>query len=167
MVKHDDSRLKCSFCGKTQDQVKKLIAGPEVYICDECVELCNEILDEEFFENKDKEKGEGAEKSPTDLTNIPKSRHISTKTSSDRMTQKKCCQSLFTTIINVLRIMQKAMIQVLKSKKVIFCWLGLPVPEKRSLRKRWQKCLMCPLRLLTRLRSQKQAMWVMMLKISS
>lgn len=76
MVKHDDSRLKCSFCGKTQDQVKKLIAGPEVYICDECVELCNEILDEEFFENKDKEKGEGAEKSPTNLTNIPKPHEI-------------------------------------------------------------------------------------------
>ncbi len=55
MPKHDDSRLKCSFCGKSQDQVKKLIAGPEVYICDECVELCNEILDEEFFESKDKE----------------------------------------------------------------------------------------------------------------
>jgi len=61
MPKHDDSRLKCSFCGKSQDQVKKLIAGPEVYICDECVELCNQILDEEFFENKDKEGGEGAE----------------------------------------------------------------------------------------------------------
>lgn len=59
MPKHDDSRLKCSFCGKSQDQVKKLIAGPEVYICDECVELCNEILDEEFFENKDKEGEEG------------------------------------------------------------------------------------------------------------
>lgn len=55
MSKHDDSRLKCSFCGKTQDQVKKLIAGPEVYICDECVELCNEILDEEFFEGKGKD----------------------------------------------------------------------------------------------------------------
>lgn len=55
MANHDDSRLKCSFCGKTQDQVKKLIAGPEVYICDECVELCNEILDEEFFEGKEKE----------------------------------------------------------------------------------------------------------------
>lgn len=55
MANLDDSRLKCSFCGKTQDQVKKLIAGPEVYICDECVELCNEILDEEFFEGKDKE----------------------------------------------------------------------------------------------------------------
>ena len=60
MPKHDDSRLKCSFCGKTQDQVKKLIAGPEVYICDECVELCNEILDEEFFETKDKEVEENA-----------------------------------------------------------------------------------------------------------
>ena len=55
MATHDDSRLKCSFCGKSQDQVKKLIAGPDVYICDECVELCNEILDEEFFEGKDKE----------------------------------------------------------------------------------------------------------------
>ncbi len=63
MQKHDDSRLKCSFCGKTQDQVKKLIAGPEVYICDECVELCNEILDEEFFEGKEKDdKGEKGEK---------------------------------------------------------------------------------------------------------
>ena len=61
MPKHDDSRLKCSFCGKSQDQVKKLIAGPEVYICDECVELCNEILDEEFFESKDKENSGGDE----------------------------------------------------------------------------------------------------------
>ena len=64
MPKHDD-KLKCSFCGKTQDQVKKLIAGPEVYICDECVELCNEILDEEFFDQKDKEgsvEGENPEK---------------------------------------------------------------------------------------------------------
>lgn len=65
MPKHDDDKLKCSFCGKTQDQVKKLIAGPEVYICDECVELCNEILDEEFFESKEKEgsaEGENLEK---------------------------------------------------------------------------------------------------------
>lgn len=58
MVNRDENRLKCSFCGKTQDQVKKLIAGPEVYICDECVELCNEILDEEFFEGKEKSKEE-------------------------------------------------------------------------------------------------------------
>ncbi|MGK7895844.1 MAG: ATP-dependent protease ATP-binding subunit ClpX, partial [Xenococcus sp. (in: cyanobacteria)] len=45
-----DSHLKCSFCGKSQEQVRKLIAGPGVYICDECVELCNEILDEELID---------------------------------------------------------------------------------------------------------------------
>lgn len=43
-----DAHLKCSFCGKSQEQVRKLIAGPGVYICDECVDLCNEILDEEL-----------------------------------------------------------------------------------------------------------------------
>ena len=42
--------LKCSFCGKSQKQVKKLIAGPGVYICDECIDLCNEIIEEEFAE---------------------------------------------------------------------------------------------------------------------
>ncbi|GBD29961.1 ATP-dependent Clp protease ATP-binding subunit ClpX [bacterium HR32] len=42
-------RLKCSFCGKGQEQVRKLVAGPGVYICDECIELCNEILEEEIY----------------------------------------------------------------------------------------------------------------------
>jgi ATP-dependent Clp protease ATP-binding subunit ClpX len=45
--------LKCSFCGKTQKQVKKLIAGPGVYICDECIDLCNEIIEEELAEGGD------------------------------------------------------------------------------------------------------------------
>ncbi len=45
--------LKCSFCGKSQKQVKKLIAGPAIYICDECIELCNEIIEEEFSEASD------------------------------------------------------------------------------------------------------------------
>jgi ATP-dependent Clp protease ATP-binding subunit ClpX len=49
MAKYD-SHLKCSFCGKSQEQVRKLIAGPGVYICDECVDLCNEILDEELVD---------------------------------------------------------------------------------------------------------------------
>jgi ATP-dependent Clp protease ATP-binding subunit ClpX len=44
----DRGQLKCSFCGKNQEQVKKLIAGPGVYICDECIELCNEIIEEEL-----------------------------------------------------------------------------------------------------------------------
>ena len=45
--------LKCSFCGKSQKQVKKLIAGPGVYICDECIDLCNEIIEEELAEGTD------------------------------------------------------------------------------------------------------------------
>ncbi len=45
--------LKCSFCGKSQKQVKKLIAGPGVYICDECIDLCNEIIEEELAESSD------------------------------------------------------------------------------------------------------------------
>ena len=57
--------LKCSFCGKSQKQVKKLIAGPGVYICDECIELCNEIIEEEL--------SEGAE---LQLDQLPKPREI-------------------------------------------------------------------------------------------
>ncbi len=64
----DKGQLKCSFCGKTQDQVRKLVAGPGVYICDECIELCNEIVEEELgddeeFELKDIPK-------PTEIKNI-------------------------------------------------------------------------------------------------
>ena len=47
-----DAHLKCSFCGKSQDQVRKLIAGPGVYICDECIDLCTEILDEELVDSQ-------------------------------------------------------------------------------------------------------------------
>ncbi|WP_127130657.1 ATP-dependent Clp protease ATP-binding subunit ClpX [Georgenia sp. SYP-B2076] len=57
--------LKCSFCGKSQKQVKKLIAGPGVYICDECIDLCNEIIDEEL-----------AESSELGLVDLPKPKEI-------------------------------------------------------------------------------------------
>lgn len=50
--------LKCSFCGKSQKQVKKLIAGPGVYICDECIDLCNEIIEEELAEASDVDFGD-------------------------------------------------------------------------------------------------------------
>lgn len=50
--------LKCSFCGKSQKQVKKLIAGPGVYICDECIDLCNEIIEEELAETSEVSLGE-------------------------------------------------------------------------------------------------------------
>lgn len=50
MAKNDDKQLRCSFCGKPQDQVKRLIAGPNVFICNECIELCQEIIEEEFVD---------------------------------------------------------------------------------------------------------------------
>jgi len=78
-----DAHLKCSFCGKSQDQVRKLIAGPGVYICDECIDLCNEILDEELLDNqvhtnnshhvKKKLPNDNRKESiPLELTSIPK-----------------------------------------------------------------------------------------------
>lgn len=67
MYKFGDEKgqLKCSFCGKLQDQVKKLVAGPGVYICDECIELCNEIIEEELGEDTELE-----------LSDIPKPEEI-------------------------------------------------------------------------------------------
>ncbi|QAT42118.1 ATP-dependent Clp protease ATP-binding subunit ClpX [Aminipila luticellarii] len=61
MTKYDESKqLKCSFCGKPQDQVRRLIAGPGVYICDECIELCQDIITEEFASmDKNKKIDEG------------------------------------------------------------------------------------------------------------
>ncbi|KLU59548.1 ATP-dependent Clp protease ATP-binding subunit ClpX [Peptococcaceae bacterium CEB3] len=67
MAKYNDEKnqLKCSFCGKTQDQVKKLVAGPGVYICDECIELCNEIIEEELNDDL-----------AVDIGDIPKPKEI-------------------------------------------------------------------------------------------
>jgi len=62
---NEKGQLKCSFCGKLQDQVKKLVAGPGVYICDECIELCNEIIEEELNEDIG-----------LDLGDVPKPREI-------------------------------------------------------------------------------------------
>ncbi|NLT49120.1 MAG: ATP-dependent Clp protease ATP-binding subunit ClpX, partial [Clostridiales bacterium] len=65
MGKYDESKqLKCSFCGKPQDQVRRLVAGPNVYICDECIELCQDIIKEEFA---DMMSGRGDFGDPTSL----------------------------------------------------------------------------------------------------
>ena len=62
----DDANLSCSFCGKSQREVKKLIAGPTVYICDECIELCNDIIAEEY----------GEEEGAPQASRVPKPREI-------------------------------------------------------------------------------------------
>jgi ATP-dependent Clp protease ATP-binding subunit ClpX len=84
-TKNYDSHLKCSFCGKSQEQVRKLIAGPGVYICDECVELCNEILDEELLDphgptshppTKPDPQRKRRESVPMNLSQMPKPREL-------------------------------------------------------------------------------------------
>ncbi len=47
MIKRPEEILRCSFCGKSQNEVKKLIAGPSVYICNECIDICNEIINDD------------------------------------------------------------------------------------------------------------------------
>jgi len=67
MSRYDEKKqLKCSFCGKSQEQVKRLVAGPGVYICDECIELCSEIIEEEFEDTR----------TDTELNDIPKPKEI-------------------------------------------------------------------------------------------
>ncbi|PIQ27201.1 ATP-dependent Clp protease ATP-binding subunit ClpX [bacterium (Candidatus Blackallbacteria) CG17_big_fil_post_rev_8_21_14_2_50_48_46] len=75
MAKYKGNQPKCSFCGKSQDQVRKLIAAPGVYICNECVDLCNEILEEELYDGEESARSEGG--APfIDLKDIPKPKAI-------------------------------------------------------------------------------------------
>ena len=69
MTGRNDERLRCSFCGKTQDQVRKLIAGPNgAYICDECVDVCAEIIDEEL----ENDEFDGNQEEPAEQINLIK-----------------------------------------------------------------------------------------------
>ncbi len=92
MFKFTDEKtgqLKCSFCGKLQDQVKRLVAGPGVYICDECIELCNEIIEEELNEEMDFE-----------LKDVPKPREIKSQLDSYVISQEKAKRILSVAVYN-------------------------------------------------------------------
>ncbi|WP_244835271.1 ATP-dependent Clp protease ATP-binding subunit ClpX [Clostridium sp. BJN0001] len=90
MAKNDDKKqLKCSFCGKTQDQVKRLIAGPGVYICDECIELCSEIIADEFQDSSD-----------FDPKSVPKPYEIKEYLDSYVIGQEKAKRSLAVAVYN-------------------------------------------------------------------
>ncbi|MDX6469579.1 MAG: ATP-dependent Clp protease ATP-binding subunit ClpX, partial [Gaiellaceae bacterium] len=84
-----NEQLLCSFCGKSQRQVKKLIAGPGVYICDECIDLCNEIIDEELT-------------TPTqlDLANLPRPRDIYTVLNDYVVSQEEAKRTLSVAVYN-------------------------------------------------------------------
>ncbi|HEX3467739.1 MAG TPA: ATP-dependent Clp protease ATP-binding subunit ClpX [Candidatus Elarobacter sp.] len=83
--------MKCSFCGKSQEQVRKLIAGPGVYICDECIELCNEIIEEELYKNVDEN---------LRLRNIPKPKEINHILNQYVIGQERAKKSLAVAVYN-------------------------------------------------------------------
>ena len=64
MAKNDDKQVRCSFCGKREGQVKRLIAGPGVFICDECIDLCCDILHDDYLETEMEEVLAGGENEP-------------------------------------------------------------------------------------------------------
>ena len=69
--KHDDGKLLyCSFCGKSQHEVRKLIAGPSVFICDECVELCNDIIREELEERAERQVATSCSRRPHEIKKV-------------------------------------------------------------------------------------------------
>lgn len=90
MSKLDEKKqLKCLFCGKTQDQVRRLIAGPGVYICDECIELCSEIISDEFEDDIQ-----------VDLTSLPKPTEIKTYLDQYVIGQEDAKKSLSVAVYN-------------------------------------------------------------------
>ncbi|WP_102026858.1 ATP-dependent protease ATP-binding subunit ClpX [Salirhabdus sp. Marseille-P4669] len=91
MLKFNDEkgRLKCSFCGKTQEQVRKLVAGPGVYICDECIELCTEIVEEELGNEEEVE-----------FKDVPKPKEILEILSQYVIGQEKAKKSLSVAVYN-------------------------------------------------------------------
>ena len=101
MAKFDDKKqLKCSFCGKNQDQVKRLIAGPGVYICDECIDLCSEIIQDEFEESVE-----------IDTTSLPKPAEIKNYLDQYVIGQEKAKKALSVAVYNHYKRIQSNMIE--------------------------------------------------------
>ena len=81
------SNLSCSFCGKSQREVRKLIAGPSVYICDECIGLCNDIIADEL------ESGGGGGALTSGKGDYPRSRRVCDRSRKRKSTRCRCSQS--------------------------------------------------------------------------
>ena len=142
MAKFGDTAelIKCAFCGKSQKQVKKLIAGPGVHICDECIELCNEIVDEEF--------GQAAEVGLEELP-IPRDirafldEYVVGQEQAKKVWPLRC--SITTAALNTkIRVMLVA--TKLNCKRATSCCLGQPVVARHTWLRHLPDCSMFHLR---------------------
>ncbi|MBS4215449.1 MULTISPECIES: ATP-dependent protease ATP-binding subunit ClpX [Neobacillus] len=116
MFKFNDEKgqLKCSFCGKTQDQVRKLVAGPGVYICDECIELCTEIVEEELGTEEEVE-----------FKDVPKPKEICEILDEYVIGQDKAKKSLSVAVYNhYKRINSNSKIDDVELSKSNICMIG-------------------------------------------
>lgn len=116
MFKFNDEKgqLKCSFCGKTQDQVRKLVAGPGVYICDECIELCTEIVEEELGTEEEVE-----------FKDVPKPREICEILDEYVIGQDQAKKSLSVAVYNhYKRINSNSKIDDVELQKSNICMIG-------------------------------------------
>jgi ATP-dependent Clp protease ATP-binding subunit ClpX len=116
MFKFNDEKgqLKCSFCGKAQEQVRKLVAGPGVYICDECIELCTEIVEEELSNEEE-----------LDLKEVPKPQEIRAVLDQYVIGQEQAKKSLSVAVYNhYKRINSKSKNDEVELQKSNICLLG-------------------------------------------
>ena len=136
MYKFGDEKgqLKCSFCGKVQDQVKKLVAGPGVYICDECIELCNEIIEEEL-----------SEETSFELGDIPKPKEIKAILDQYVIGQENAKKSLSVAVYNHYKRINLGMkVDDVELQKSNICMLGPTGSGKTLLAQTLAKILNVP-----------------------
>jgi ATP-dependent Clp protease ATP-binding subunit ClpX len=107
-----EALLRCSFCGKTQEEVKKIIAGPTVYICDECIDLCNDIMEEEY-QNEHADEFQKELLKPAEIKDVLDNYVVG----QDR--PKRCLQLQFTIITSGSKLI--SINQKWNCRKAIFC----------------------------------------------
>lgn len=152
MFKFNDEKgqLKCSFCGKSQEQVRKLVAGPGVYICDECIELCTEIVEEELGHEEE-----------LDMKDIPKPKEIRDILDQYVIGQEQAKKSLSVAVYNhYKRVNSQSKIEDVELTKSNILLLGPTGSGKTLLAQTMAKIINVPFAIADATSLRKPVMWV-------